>query len=269
MNPIQKAIMDVKFKIPPQILQAAFVHREFGHRPLPIDVDALIRDRVINARVMVDCNLVGGQQVEIPLTSVRAEYLDPTTLIYRIPKALTQGRTISRLLSLGIGFGTMSMGNGVLNRNSYGYSAVMDAADAVMASQAPIPMVSTAYLHLIAENTVMVTEQIALPSNVILRCYLENDEEFSQLRPTAFPKFSRLVELAVKAHIYNELSIPMGQGQLVGGMELGKFREIIDGFADSNELYDTYLQETWNKVALMNDSMSRERHLRMVSGGRR
>jgi hypothetical protein len=267
MNPIQKAIMDVKYKIPPQILQAAFVHREFGHRPLPTDVDALIRDRVINARVMVDCNLLGGQQVVIPLSTVAPEYLDPRTVVYRIPKSLTQGRSITRPLSMGVGLGTVA--SNIMNRNSYGYSAVLDGADAVVDSHAPIPMVSTANLRMIAENVVMVTEMVALPSNIELRCYIENDEDFSSLRTTAFPKFSRLVELAVKAYIYNELSIPMGQGQLVGGMELGKFREIIDGYADANEMYDTYLQETWNKVATFTDANSRERHLRLVSGGRR
>ncbi len=265
-NPIQKALMDVQFKIPPQILQAAFVTREFGHRPLPVNIETLIRDRVIYARVMVDCNLVGGTQLVIPLSTVKPEYIDLNTMVYRIPKSLTQGRTITRLLSLSSGVGTGY--NSAMTRNPYGFSAVVDAADAVVASHAPIPLVSTANLRLIGENTVLVTEQVSLPSNVQLTCYVEYDEEFSQLRPTAYPKFSRLVELAVKAYIYNELAIPMGQAQLVGGMELGRFREIIDSYADANELYETYLQETWRRVALLNDAGSRERHLRMLSGRR-
>lgn len=267
MNPIQKAIMDVKFKIPPDILKAAFVHREFGHRPLPVNIDSLIRDRVINARVMVDCNLVGGQQVLIPMSTINPEYLDPTTAVYRIPKALTQGRTITRVLSMGLG--VASVGSSFYNRNTLGFSAVQDAGDAVVDSHAPIPVISTANIRLIGENVIMVTEMSALPTNLELRCFLENDEDLSQLRTTAYPKFSRLVELAVKAYIYNELTIRMGQGQLVGGMELGQFKMIIDGYADSNELYDTYLQETWMKVALMNDPTSRERALRLAVGGRR
>lgn len=265
-NPIQKALMDVQFKIPPQILQAAFVTREFGHRPLPVNIETLIRDRVIYPRVMVDCNLVGGTQLVIPLNTVKPEYIDLNTIVYRIPKSLTQGRTITRVHSLGVGLG--STYNGVLNRNTHGFSAVLDAADAVVASHAPIPLVSTANLRLIGENTVLVTEQLSLPTNVQLLCYVEYDEVFSQLRPTAYNKFSRLVELAVKAYIYNELSIPMGQSQLVGGMELGRFREIIDSYADANELYETYLEETWRRVALLNDPGSRERHLRMLSGRR-
>lgn len=269
MNPIQKAIMDVKYKIPPQILQAAFVHREFGHRPIPYNVDALIRDRVIDARVLVDCNLVGGQQVVIPLINVVPEYLDPTTVIYRIPKALTQGRMITRALSMSVGAGSAAAMGLLNNTNGYAYSGLEDAADAVAASHNAIPMVSTAYIRIIAENTIMVTEQVALPSNISLRCMLEYDPDLTQLKPTSFPKFSRLVELAVKAYIHNELIIPMGQGQLSGGMELGRFREVIDSYADSNELYDTYLQETWRKVALLDDATSRERHLRIIAGARR
>ena len=266
MNPIQKALMDVQYKIPPQILQAAFVTREFGHRPMPVNVETLIRDRVIYPRVMVDCNLVGGTQILVPLSSVNPEYVDVSTVVYRIPKSLTQGRSIVRVHSMGLGLG--SVANSVMHRNTYGYSATLDAGDAVVASHAPIPLVSTANLRLIGENTVMVTEQMALPSNVQLLCHVEYDAEFSTLRTTAYPKFSRLVELAVKSYIYNELSIQIGQSQLVGGMELGKFREIIDGYADAEELYTTYLEETWRKVALLNDPNSRERHLRMLTSRR-
>lgn len=269
MNPIQKAIKDVKFKIPPAILQAAFVQREFGMRNVAVNVDTLLRDRVINARVLDDCNLVGGQQVVIPLITVRPEYLDPQTIVYKVPMALTQGRSITRVLSMSVGAGSAAAMGMLNNTGGYGYSFIEDAADLVHASNSPIPMVSSAYLRLIAENTVLVTEQIALPSNVSLRCMLEYDDDLSQLKPTSYNRFSRLVELATKAYIYNEMIIPMGQGQLSGGMELGRIREVVDSYADANELYETYLNGEWRKVALLDDATSRERHLRMHAGARR
>lgn len=266
MNPIQKAIADVKFKIPLEILTAAFIHREFGKRPLPLTVDAMIRQKVIDERVRLDCDLVGGTEIAVPLTGVVPEYIDPYTVVYRIPKNLTQNRTISRVLSLGLGTG---LAQNMLNSSYNGYSPMLNAAQGVMSAMLPIPIVSTANIRLIAENTILVTENISLPANTFLRCYVENDTDFSQLRSTTYHKFTKLVELATKAYIYNTLTISIGQAQLSGGQELGRFREIVDGYADANELYETFLQEEWRKVAIMDDAMSRERHLRIIVGGNR
>lgn len=266
MNPIQKAIIDIKFKIPAEILNAAFIGREFGQRALPVSLDSQIREKVIEAKVRLDCDLVGGVEVLIPLISVVQEFVDPYTVVMRIPKNLTQNKNISRVVSMNIGTGQLS---GAATMGLEGYSQSLDAAAGVMASQAAIPIISTAYVQLIAENTILVTDNMALPNNVHLRCYLENDADFTQLRSTTYPKFSKLVELATKAYIYNVLTIPVGQGLLVGGIELGRFREILDSYADSAELYETYLEETWKKVNILDDGMSRERHLRMIIGGHR
>lgn len=266
MNPIQKAIADVKFKIPMEILTTAFIHREFGQRALPLTVDAMIRQKVIDERVRLDCDLVGGSEIAIPLGGVAPEYIDNTTMVFRIPKILTQGRSISRVISMGLGTG---LAQNALNSSNNGYSPMLNAAQSVMSALMPIPIVSTANIRLIAENTILVTENISIPGNVFLRCYVENDNDFSQLRSTTYQKFTRLVELATKAYIYNTLTISIGQAQLSGGMEIGRFREIVDGYSDANELYDTYLEEVWRKVSIMDDAMSRERHLRMIIGGNR
>lgn len=265
MNPIQKAIADIKFKIPMDVLMAAFAHREFGQRPNPTNIDTAIRYEVIEAKVRPDCDLVGGTQVEIPLASVPAEFLDPYSVVYRIPKNLTQNRTISRVLSVSLG---SSRYVGMQPGQTQNYSQMLNAAQAVVDAVSEIPVVSTAYIRLIAENTVLITDNVAIGAYAYLRCYLEHDTDFSQLRSTTYTKFSRLVELATKAYIYNKLAIPMGQAQLVGGQELGRFREIVDGYADAAELYETFLEETWRKVAIMDDTTSRERHLRMLVGRR-
>ncbi len=262
MDPIQKALMDVKYKIPPQILETVFIRSEFGYRPLPITVDSQICEKVIYPRVLTDCSLLGGTQVVIPMVGINPDYLDLTTIVYRIPKDRTQGRTITRVLSMEIGFGSM-YGSAIVQAQS-GYSAVADAASTIVNSHAPIPLVSTAHLRLIAENTVLVTERASLPDNVGLRCYLDYDERLSQLRPTAYIHFSQMVELAVKAYIYNTSTISIGQAQLSGGMELGRFREIVDSYADANELYTTFIEEKWRRILLMNDPTSRERHLRSM-----
>ncbi|QVD49112.1 hypothetical protein LUCX_42 [Xanthomonas phage vB_XciM_LucasX] len=264
MGAIQKAIQEVKFDIPKEILQEVFVTREFGRTATPASLDAMIREKVITARVMEDCNLLGGTQVELPLVSVNPEMVDQYKLVYRIPMSLTQNRRISRVVALTIGQSTMM-------NSSYmgveGYSQIMEASQGMMQAQAGIPVVSTAYVRLIAENTILVTDYMSLPRNAFLRCYLENDDEFSQLNPQTYPHFQKLVLLAVKAYIYTNAVIPMGMGQLVGGMELGRFREIVDSYSDANQMYADYIREVWTKVLYMNDPRSKERSLRWLVGG--
>lgn len=264
MGAIQKAIQEVKFAIPEEILNEIFLKREFGRTPLPVSLDTMIREKVIDARVMVDCNLLGGTQVELPLASVQPMQVDNYKTIYQIPMSLTQNRVISKVLSL-------TMANSTMLNSSYmgveGYSQILEAAKGMMASQAGIPIVSTAYIRLIAENTVLVSDYMSLPRTAFLRCFLENDNEYSQLNPMTYPHFSQLVELAVKAYIYNKGRIQVGMGQLVGGMELGVFRETIDGYSDANEMYKTYIKEVWTKVMIMDDPRSKERMLRMAVGG--
>lgn len=264
MGAIQKAIQEVKFAIPEEILKEIFLKREFGNSPLPVSLDTMIREKVIDARVMVDCNLLGGTQVELPLAGVTPEQVDTYKTIYRIPMSLTQNRAISRVLSITISASTM------LN-SSYqgveGYSQILEAAKGMMNAQAGIPVVSTASIRLIAENTVLVSDYLSLPRTSFLRCYLESDSEYSQLNAQTYPHFCHLVELAVKAYIYNRGRIRVGMGQLVGGMELGVFRETIESYADANELYKQFIKEVWTKVMVMDDPRSKERALRMMVGG--
>ena len=264
MGAIQKAIEEVKWDIPEEILREVFLRREFGQTPLPVSLDTMIREKVIDPRVMVDCRLLGGTQVELPLASVTPDWVDTHKIVYRIPMSLTQNRRISKVLSLTISQSTMM-------NSSYmgveGYSQILEAAQGMMNSQAGIPIVSTAYIRLIAENTVLVSDYMSLPRTAFLRCYLEQDDEFSSLNPMTYPHFVQLVLLAVKAYVYNKIKVKMGMGQLVGGMELGVFREIVDGYADANQLYRDYIKEVWTKVMLMDDVRSKERMLRMIVGG--
>lgn len=266
MNPVQKAISELKFRIPAPILQQAFTRPRFGQRPLPVSLDAAIREQVIDARVRVDCNLVGGTELVIPLDGVPFEMWDSYTWVYRIPSHLTQNRPITRVMSLTFG---SPIQNGIALQGSSGNSSLLSAAAGVMSSQAPIPIISTAYLRLIGENTVLVQDSISLPNNIALRCVVENDPDFTQLRSTTVPHFCKLVELATKAYIHNTLTLEIGMGQLVGGAELGRFKEIVDGYADANELYETYLRETWQRVSIFDDTSSRERMLRSITGGQR
>jgi len=265
MGPLSKCIDEVKFRIPRAILEAVFIKRAQQWRLTPASLDEHILNEVVRPRVLVDCNLVGGTEVFIPLDGVPLERSNDYTTVYRIPKDKTQGRSIMSVLNI-----TFSDPTKV---SSYGVAAgahnsiMMQAGQAVMDAMGNMPVTSTAYVQLIGENVVMVRDTVVLPANIYLRCLLENDENMSHLQLKSYRDFSKLVEYAVKAYIYNEYVIPMDMGELYGGQALGRFKEIIDSYADAEELYQNFLTEKWQKISLMNDREQWTRFLRLGMGG--
>jgi hypothetical protein len=265
MNPISYAIDQVMLKIPRDVLDRAFLYDLPYARAIPTSVAARIREQVVERRVMVDCNLVGGMMVEIPLyKDVEVERIDAYNTVYRIPKTLTQGRKITRALSLVFGegsvLGTAQMG---MRRGN----PMLDGAAGILSSHMPIPNVSTAYVSVIGENVILVRENYSLPKNVFLRCWIENDDNMNHLEPTSYQNFAKLVLYATQSYVYNQLVVALDRGAISAGSELGRIRDIIDGFSDAEENYETFFKEVWRKTALFNDKNAKMRHLKRITGG--
>lgn len=265
MNLIQKSLDECRFNIPPEILELAFLRTGNTDRRLPLSLDTRIREKVIDARVIPDCDLVGGSQVLIPLQGLLPDFLDPPfSAVYRIPKDLTQGRTITSVLSVSYG-DSVAVGGYYVGPEQW--NPMLDAMGQVMKSNSPIPQVSSAFVEMIGENTVFVRDAVALPTVMYLRCIVENASEMNNIKPASYHAFCKLVEYAVKAHIYVNTNIPIDQGQLQGGVTVGRIREVIDSYSDANELYSTHLQEVWRKTAFLNDPETHRRHIKMLVGG--
>lgn len=264
MNAIQKAISEVTYSIPGEILRAAFIDDEPFRTPIAANLEFAIRQKVLEERVLVDMNLAGGMLHMVPMDGIAPEYVDQFTAIFRIPKSLTQGRSISRVLAMAYG-DQRAYGNYL--QSTTAYNTVADALQGVLNSHVGIAMTETTNVSLIAENTVLLTDLLAVPTRTHLRCYLDNDPELTQMRPTAIPVFSEMVVLAVKAYIYNSLIIKIGSDMLVGGRDLGKFKEIVESYADANELYTTLLNGRWRKTNMFNDGLARRRLTRLTSPG--
>ena len=265
MNLIQKALDECRFNIPREVMELAFLQTGSYDRRIPISLDTRIREKVIDQRVIPDCNLVGGSQVLIPLQGIDPEYVDaPFSAVYRIPKSLTQGRTITTALSVSYG-DALTMGGQYVGPEQW--NPMLDAGNQMLRASSPVPPVSTAQLELIGENTIFLRDTVSIPSILYLRCIVENAQEMNNIKPASYHAFCKLVVLGVKAFIYNELNIKLDLGQLQGGMNVGRIREVVDSYSDSNELYETHLSEVWRKTAFLNDPETHRRHTRMIVGG--
>ena len=264
MNPITYALSQVKFNIPMEILKKTFITNH-GLGLVPnINLDARIRDLVIDARVMVDCNLTGGQEIIVPLDKCPKETQDLYNIVYRIPKSMTQNRRITTALSVSYGSAMAYSHNMYMGRDS---SSLMGNMASLVASASAIPDVSTAQVKIIDENVILLTNTTIIPLNLYLRCRIENESQFNNLQTSYYTEFAELVVWAVKAYIYVNNRIPMNRGYVEGGFEIGAYKEEIDSYADANENYLTLLKANWRKIAVMNDPESHNRFLSAIIGG--
>lgn len=222
---------------------------------------------VVRPRVMVDCNLVGGTEAFIPLDGIPVERTNDYTSVYRIPKTATQGRSITSVLNITFSDPTKASSYGVAAGQQN--TTMLQLGSGVMDAMGSIPVTSTARVQLIGENVVMVRDTVVLPANIYLRCILANDENMSHLQLRSYRDFAKLVVFAVKAYIYNQATIELDMGQLFAGQQIGRFKEIIDSYADAEENYATYLTEKWQKISLMNDQESWNRMLKTIISGNR
>jgi hypothetical protein len=278
MNPIKKALSEVSFQIPRQLLEAVFrpaasawsANRSVG-------IDSQIMNLVIKPRVLVDCDLIGGTEAIVSLDGlVPIRHVDNSVVI-NIPKDRTDGRSIRSVIAVLIGPNypvipsISGVGASAYSRFSDPRSnnALTNSMAGLVGSLDTVPVSSTAEVMLIGENVIHIRDRLQIVAYSALKCVLAHDENLSGIQLASYHAFSQLVVHAVKAYIYNELVIRIDEDQLLYGASVGTFKEIALSYSESDQNYRDYLNETWGKVSFMNDHPRMERHIRRLFGGRK
>ena len=102
-----------------------------------------------------------------------------------------------------------------------------------------------------------------------LVCILEMDDQLSNIRPRSIPFFSQLITLAIKGYIYTRLTIDVDKARLMGGADLGQYRQVLDTYQDAWNTYYDLLREKAGKILYMNNGENMSIHLRyLISGSR-
>lgn len=258
MNAVQYALNDLRFRIPAELLKEAFQPTEYMQYANPFhtnngfnSIEANIRQQVIDARVNVDCGLKGALEVPIDLQSCHRVDHNVNVRVYTIPTELLGGRPLVSVKSVSY----TSTGSTMLphQQRSSGNMLVNATLDLYRAI-ASLPISGTARCHIIGPNTVVVQDNAIINSyNMYMMVNVGHDDNMESLNQGIFPLYATMVEHAVKSYIFNTLTIPVGQDFLRGGFQLGRFKEILDGYADSEEMYQTIFREQWGKAQFTND----------------
>lgn len=256
MDLISKAISEICFTIPREILKLAYLGKQ-DWRAAPISLDEQIRFKTIVSRVLVDSNIVGGQTIDVSLAGLTPVSVDLDNYVFEVPSSRLNNRTIMTALSVNymayMGTASNIGANGVTN-NMLGYASdVATAARRAMDSRSSIPNVATSECVVVGHNTIMVRNFVRTAAVQSLRCRVTNDERLSNISVKSALDFSRLCIFAAKSFIYNELIIKLDKGYLKGGQELSSIKSYVDGLSDAEENYQTFLEEKWGGISTIND----------------
>lgn len=272
MNAIDKALQEIRATIPLPILQRAFINTIEHYQQLNVSLDSVIRDQVISQRVWTDCSLQGAQQLLIPFRELRPTQPDAYSFIYRIPKSMTNGRSIMTVLDVVyyVAQGLVAYGGSYSSVNTLNStcenSPILQAGKALRDVDGNISQISTANAQIIGENVILINDNSGLVVAGGAHVMLAHDEQFSNIKGNLYGAFGKLVVLATKAWIFNNLEIIIDRNEVWSGMAVGKFKEIVERYSSAEDMYQEYKDTTWRKAQISNDYMSSQRIVRGLFG---
>ena len=271
-NAIAKALQDIHFYIPSELLKEAFLAENRRYSTMPMDIDFFIRRNIIDSQVRSDCDLIGGKQILINCSAFARTVPDERSSIYHIPLEATQGRQIVSPHSVSYGYGySIAYSNynpffDQMMQEGCGNAGILTPAGQLYSAMSNMPIVETARVSLLTPNTILIQDQVRIPDRVYCRAVLAHDSEMSDILPASQGVFAQLCVYAVQAYIYRKLVIEVNMGRIQGGFEIGEFKNQLDRFSDSAELYRTFLNEKWYKTSRMNDPETQLRSIRSLMG---
>lgn len=261
--------------IPREVLKQAFMPTRYDptraaryyDNTIPLSIETLIKDQVILGRVMKDIDLVSGTEIVIPLYGVEYERVDPFNSIFRLSDRDTGGRTITSCYEVTYGrSSTHSHGShGTHAGYSTSTSSLLKAAKDVLRASTGTSSISTSHVQIIGHNVILVNDVSLVGTYGVLRCQVTNDPNLNNLRTQYHQRFASLCLHAVRAYVYSSLVIDLDEGALRGGQTIGRFREIVDNFADADTIYIEEL-DMWQKISILNDPVQSRRANRLALG---
>lgn len=275
MTPIAIALQRVLREVPREILNQAFSAKRYDPTRQDryfdnvdaISLDEKIREIVIEGRVAIDVNLVGGTEVLLPMAQAEREYVDSWNIIYRFPPSVLGNRKISTVHEVIYGLTQGLAGSTATGFDSRSSGMLKEVRNIIRATNG-VAMMGTAYVQLLNHNTILVNDSNQVMGDAAVRCTVSHEPNFNDIKQPYYRDFAEMVVLAVKAHVYNTLIIDLDEGLIRSGATLGRVREIIDSYADANTMYNEFVDVKWAKLAIIQDTDKYRKIIKLNLGGK-
>jgi len=242
------AVRNAFYSIPIEVLNMAFPPAYDGDVS---NIQTRMINNVIKARVLLDCDLIGGVTRDILITSDYIVETGDNWVKVVVPKNLTEGKSIVSVYTAIDAPGFINTPPAPLLTN---VSELKISARKLLDSVSNSGVLVTANIEIIGENSLKIIGINTFNRNMVLRVLLENDVHMTNIAPASARAFSTLVTYAIEAEVYNKCIIRTDIGSLYHGGQLSSVQNFITKFETSNEKYLTELNTNWKAVAFMNDN---------------
>ena len=239
---LSNALRMIYATIPIEILEAAFRSQDYK-----VSIDQRIKEVIVNGRVLPDCNINAGKIKRIPLQSCIIEQVLPDPgfnsissptpgTLYRVPAAARENKDITGVIDISYlfdytGFSDTPFGFGA-NGNT-----VASLASAMINSHTHRNACLTPTPTLVDTNLILINPSNSFITDWCLVCRLGYDSEFTNIARSMVLPLTKLITTATRAYIWTSLIIRIDAGELSGGQELGKFKEIVESYKDDLDKY--------------------------------
>lgn len=276
MDPISVAMVSImNGAIPRDILKQAFTARRYDgieaeryfDSTLGTSIEEQIRLKVIEGRVAIDLNVIGGTEVTLPMRYAEREAVDSWNIVYRFGRELTGGRRIVSVKEMTYGLTQALSVGGSPGYDSRASQYMLNARN-LLRSATGVGTLSTSYVQLVGPNAVLVNDVNQVVGDSLLKCRLAHEANFNDIPSDYYHDFAKMVVLATKAYIWSELVIEIDENQIRGGATIGRIREIVDKYEDANQMYEEFRDNDWHAIRVLSDPQQMRTISKWNLGGR-
>lgn len=263
MNALNNAASDiVNLYIPMEVLELAF-----PNEGVILSLEERLINKCLRPIIMKDMNLLGGvityidfKSCEIIASKEHDTGFNPNTaeLIIRVPKTLTNDKSIISVMYLMSGIGTYPIPKPCVPKSMIESVKMLGTIDTPN-------VISTSRLEVVGENLILIAGTRSSITRATLAVTVENNDNLENIQAPYFKQVVDIMVKGVKAHIYNKLIIKLNKGYIYGGHELSIVKDIVESYSDMNEEYREALLK-WKKISLMSDSRFMDQYIKSMLG---
>jgi len=243
-------------RIPERIIKDGLSVRTRDRRYQQVPPEALLRDKVIKACVIPDCSATGGKTITIIFDQgdLKQDSINPPVWIYEVPAEKRDYLDIVSVLEVTSYFPSITTVPYNMRFPTVTGSVMQRSMSEALSSQSPPAMSGTSKVELGLNNSIVLYDITRWNTTMMARLRVCHDELLSDLMPTAWPDFGKMCLLATKMILHKELMLPVDQGKLESGMELGAYSAIIQEWSGAAQEYEEFLRDWWPGVAAQNNT---------------
>lgn len=248
-NPLDIALTRIRMRIPKELLEIVFKHRDPWEKTCSFD--EMILNHVIRAYVLKEANIFGGKQKQIVL---RPEYKEKLQFnvddgylhtgpfsLFRIPPEARDGQPLVEVHGLAYrgnysdyipqtagwpgGVNLQVLGHGVIDSHTFASSPV----------KPNVELLSGDLVKLWPPQHSFVIW--------VMSCRVAYDQDFTNLHTSAIDTFAEVCVEATKMFIHTKLNIRLDEAQIQAGQEIGEIRRLIDSYSEAQQRFRELLDQ--------------------------